>query len=532
MGKAKKLPPFEPEKRLGLIRMFMCGILLRSGVESLEFIVGNINYLFDKFADFSLMSPLTGGELLEILDSPRPAAAANQEDDSQEFHFLHDGKVYCSSTFGHDTDAEEAKMHAKDMLELRIPVEREFYSSGALLNTRDVIGEKSGHDQKFLRYLKNSYKMPSEDAHATLKTTIAELLSSTNNDSILAWLLGSSGLTPACTREYDEFARFLWPVFNTSPRWVFHGYTQQQLVDKGVESPLILSRQQLADEITAFMEDYFKKNPDKRRPAPAGEEDEGCGEQDDGLDEDPPPEEFVEAMSESLRRRIASLLPDANRLRAKFDFSIVKNPEWRRKALNSKYLLKAFMGKSIPLLAKTEMRESDFDRATKNLEFAPDFPENLRTEYATLYALLLDDSAGEPPVNHIINKYSNCDATKTLSSIVCRFLEHYRYSCFELQAVRTGLGFKCRDMFSGEELFIVDEKVSDETGIKGSALFTGLIPCNDAYIQLGPSNLFIQTTAAEAFADALDMLDIAGTPPKNLTYTQQARLARYVLAKE
>lgn len=523
-----KFPPFEPEKRLSFIRIFMYGILLRSGVESLEFIVDNINYLFDKYADFSLMAPVTEGELLEILDSPRPATAANQEDDSQEFHFLHDGKVYCSSTFSHNTDTEEAKTYAGDLLELRIPAEREFYSSGALLNTSDTIGEKSAHAQKFLRYLKNSYKMPSEDARETLKTTLSKLISSANNDDILAWLLDISGLTPACTREYDEFARFLWLVFNTSPRWVFHGYTQQQLVDKGVESPLILSRQQLADEITAFMEDYFKKNPDKRRPAPDDEEDE-YGEQDDALDEDQLPEELAEAMSESLRRRITSLLPDANRLHAKFDFSIVKNPAWRREALNSEYLLKAFMGKSVPLLVKTEMRESDLPRATKNLEFAPNFPKFLRTEFATLYALLIDDSAGDPPVNHIIDKYSGSDAAGILPGLVCRFLEHYRYSCFEIQAVRTGLGFKCRDMFSGKELFVVDEKVSNETGIKGCALFTGLIPCNEAFVQLGPSNLFIPTTAAEAFADALDMLGITGTPPKDLTYSQLARLARYAL---
>ena len=103
-------------------------------------------------------------------------------------------------------------------------------------------------------------------------------------------------------------------------------------------------------------------------------------------------------------------------------------------------------------------------------------------DVATCFAATVDDGQGEPAMRRIDKRRD-----ELVDDIDRRALDYFlnaRFTWLEILAVKSGVGYKCRDLLTGEELFLMSKSVADGD-VRGAVIFTPVSPIGDVYLSLG-----------------------------------------------
>ena len=150
--------------------------------------------------------------------------------------------------------------------------------------------------------------------------------------------------------------------------------------------------------------------------------------------------------------------------------------------------------------------------------------KGLRSEFdlfVSEFTLLLDDEAKETPCQKVL---ANRDAFDEIDKRAATYYENFRFTCLEILAVKAGVGMKCRDLLTDEDLFLMEKSFS-QGDVKGELLLASIAPMEDVYISVG-NILPLPRENARAILDRA--LDQAGIPPERpirLSFDQQRKLA-------
>jgi hypothetical protein len=165
----------------------------------------------------------------------------------------------------------------------------------------------------------------------------------------------------------------------------------------------------------------------------------------------------------------------------------------------------------------SETTDARFGLAKENGgRFPPEF-----SLFLSEFTLLLDDEAKETPCQKVLAKRDDFDE---IDSRAATYYENFRFTCLEILAVKAGVGVKCRDLLTGEDLFLMEKSFS-QGDVKGVILFASIAPMEDVYISVGNILPLPRENARAIFNRALDQAGIPSKCPIRLSFDQQRKLA-------
>lgn len=249
------------------------------------------------------------------------------------------------------------------------------------------------------------------------------------------------------------------------------------------------------------------------------EADKGGDKENDDYDEY---DDYGEEESEEIR---VEDLPPA-KYTGPFDFKRVKDAKWREKVLCEYDCAHIAANKFIERVVFREMKPEERRDAAKRLGFEAD-PDTGFTEDSGFdmmigdFASMMDDQHGEPAIKRVLKRKGELDE---LDRAVAEYFENYRYTWLEVLAVKSGLGLKCRDLLTGEELFLMDPNLSTQD-VKGMTTCIGIAPMGEVYFALGASRLIRFNDPSFLLSSVLADLGVSSEKPVELSFADQARFA-------
>jgi hypothetical protein len=138
------------------------------------------------------------------------------------------------------------------------------------------------------------------------------------------------------------------------------------------------------------------------------------------------------------------------------------------------------------------------------------------------FATMVDDQHGEPAIKRILKRKDKLE--NKYDRAAAEYYENYRYTWLEVLAVKSGVGMKCRDLLTGEELFLMETSFS-KGDVKGMTVCAGIAPMGSVYLSLGvihPSNFENPSIILKI---VLTHLGLQTELPIRLSFADQARFA-------
>ena len=111
-----------------------------------------------------------------------------------------------------------------------------------------------------------------------------------------------------------------------------------------------------------------------------------------------------------------------------------------------------------------------------------------------------------------------------LGRAASEYYENYRYTWLEVLAVKAGVGVKCRDLLTGEELFLMEQSFS-LGDVKGMTICAGIAPMGEVYLVLGVIHPTHFDNPAAILKIVLAHLGLPTELPVSLSFSDQARFA-------
>ena len=239
---------------------------------------------------------------------------------------------------------------------------------------------------------------------------------------------------------------------------------------------------------------------------------------DDGYDDDADYDDELEMGS-------IEELPPA-KYTGPIDFKFVKDPVERERVLYDYDSVRAVTREFVRNVVMYELTSEERRDAAKRLGFAID-PKSGRIADPTLdmvagdFASMMDDQHGEPAIKRILRRFEKLG---DYNRAAAAYYENYRYTWLEVLAVKTGVGMKCRDLLTGDELFLMEKSFS-RGDVKGMTVCAGIAPMGKVYLPLGcihPANFESPATILKI---VLTHLGLPIETPIKLSFAEQARFA-------
>lgn len=209
-----------------------------------------------------------------------------------------------------------------------------------------------------------------------------------------------------------------------------------------------------------------------------------------------------------------------------FDFKKVKNAEWRDKILWTYDAVLVVTRDFVKYVVIREVSDGERRDAAKRLEFPVDPNTGLILGrnfdiVAGDFAAMMDDQHGEPALKRVLKRK---DKLSEFDRAAAEYYENYRYTWLEILAVKAGLGMKCRDLLTGEEIFLMEMSFS-QSNVKGMTICAGIAPMGEVYLTLGALLQSNFDKPAVILKLVLSCLGIDSTLPIKLSFSDQARFA-------
>ena len=376
-------------------------------------------------------------------------------------------------------------------VDLKMPDEDVFFSY------EDPMGdEETPQAKKLAKFLKKEYHVTGLDADMAVMGIQSELR--VNGDTLanaLEYVRDECDFSPEDQDGVNRLIDALYPVVSTTRTWDYRGHTAREMADLG-----------LIDWLAA------EKVPDVF----GFEEDGGADCDDDGYDDYDVEDGELVKLEE---------LPPA-KYTGPVDFKFVKDPAKREKAIYDYDGVRAVTREFVRHVVMHELTQEERRDAAKRLGITTD-PKTGFILDANLdmvagdFAAMMDDQHGEPAIRRVLRRMDTLDGYDRAAAA---YYENYRYTWLEVLAVKAGVGMKCRDLLTGEELFLMEKSFS-LGDVKGMTVCAGIAPMGDVYLVLGvihPANF---ENPATILRIVMTHLGLPTEPPIQLSFADQARFA-------
>jgi len=135
------------------------------------------------------------------------------------------------------------------------------------------------------------------------------------------------------------------------------------------------------------------------------------------------------------------------------------------------------------------------------------------------FVTFMDDADGGPIVRRLTKRKDKMDA---FGRLALEYFSNTRSTWLVIEAAKAGCGVKCRDLMTGEELFLIDRSVS-AGDVKGRTFCLGVIPMDDVYISSGTGSLVYLKDPEAEFREVFSQVGLLDTRPIRLSFHDQAR---------
>ena len=209
------------------------------------------------------------------------------------------------------------------------------------------------------------------------------------------------------------------------------------------------------------------------------------------------------------------------------DFKFVKDPVERDRMLWDYDGVRIVTREFVRHVVIPESTHEERLDAAKRLGFPIDEERGCVTDpnldmVAGDFATMMDDQHGEPAIKRILKRKGKLE--NRYDRAAAEYYENYRYTWLEVLAVKSGIGMKCRDLLTGEELFLMETSFS-KGDVKGMTVCAGIAPMGSVYLVLGvihPANFENPATILKI---VLTHLGLQTELPIKLSFADQARFA-------
>ena len=180
---------------------------------------------------------------------------------------------------------------------------------------------------------------------------------------------------------------------------------------------------------------------------------------------------------------LSEILPPAEYPKGSVDFSFAKDKARRERALadyqNVRNVTSDFV-REVVMKALT-------DKARKAAARRLGFPQAKQVDRLAMtydmvagdFASMMDDQSGEPLIRRILAHPEKLEKHHQLGAA---YYANYKYAWLVVEAVKAGVGLKCRNLMNGEELFLMETSRSCDADVKGSTICAGIAPMGDVYL--------------------------------------------------
>ena len=378
-------------------------------------------------------------------------------------------------------------------VDLRMPDEDVFFCY------EDPMGDEETPEAEGLaEFLAKEYHLGELDADMAVMDIQSELR--INGDTLtnaLEYVRYECDFGPEDQDGVERLVDAVSPVVSTTRTWAYRGHTAREMSDLG-----LISR--LATEKVPDVFGFYKAD------------DAGCD--DDDYDDYEDEEEGEPVKLEEL--------PPA-KYTGPVDFKFVKDPAKREKAIYDYEGVRIVTREFVRHVVMHELTQKERRDAAKRLGFAIDPKAGFISDanldrVAGDFAAMMDDQHGEPAIKRVLRRKDKLE--HELDRAAAAYYENYRYTWLEVLAVKAGVGMKCRDLLTGEELFLM-EKGFSLGDVKGRTVCAGIAPMGNVYLALGcihPANF---ENPATILRIVMTHLGLPTTPPIRLSFADQARFA-------
>ena len=456
-----------------------------------------------------ISDPMGENEFLDIAD-----ALLTKELDDTWFSVWLDDKSGIRRVVYHDLAAvdhppgeEPPPDEAKRMIDKRIAETIEdFHAVDLKMPDEDVFfcyedpmcDEDTPEAAKFAKFLKKEYHISQLDADMAVMGIQADLR--VNGDTLtnaLEYVRYECDFSPEDQEGVERLVDAVSPVVSTTRTWDYRGHTAREMSDLGLISRLAAEK----------VPDVF-----------------GLGETDnDGYDDDYDEEDYYDDLGDPID---IDELPPA-KYTGPVDFKFVKDAAKREKAIYDYEGVRIVTREFVRHVVMHELTQKERREAAKRLGFTTD-PKTGFILDANLdmvagdFAAMMDDQHGEPAIKRILKRKDKLE--NEYDRAAAAYYENYRYTWLEVLAVKAGVGMKCRDLLTGEELFLMEKSLS-LGDVKGMTVCAGIAPMGDVYLALGcihPANFENPATILKI---VMTHLGLPTEPPIRLSFADQARFA-------
>ena len=209
------------------------------------------------------------------------------------------------------------------------------------------------------------------------------------------------------------------------------------------------------------------------------------------------------------------------------DFKFVKDAARREKALYDYEGVRIVTREFVRHVVVPESTQQERRAAAKRLGIHVDGKSGLILDpnldmVVGDFATMMDDQHGEPAIKRVLKRKDKLE--NKYDRAAAEYYENYRYTWLEVLAVKAGIGMKCRDLMTGEELFLMETSFS-RGDVKGMTVCAGIAPMGSVHLVLGvihPANFENPATILKI---VLAHLGLPTELPVRLSFADQARFA-------
>lgn len=456
--------------------------------------------------------PLTAAEIDEIMSLPLPD---DLDLDSEEIWFTRcvvTAVPFVVSRLGflisQDDSNETADEHAvrAEIAEFAVSTPRILPEDDFLVYEEPKAFEETAVTKKFARYLQSQHGFD-EDADISVWDLQEEIRYAPSMRGALISARNTLRLEIRDRPAFEKLVSALTPLLRNTRTWDYRGHTERELVEAHVlDEYEPINGQDIFDW---FMDDLNGgATPDDES---ATLEDEGEQDwQEDAWD--------TGRLSDD---ELESILPPAEYPVVPVDFTFVKDRVKREQVLIDYENVRNVTADFVRDIVIPQLTDKARRAAARRLGFKTPLSNN-HDILAGDFGAMLDDQDGEPLIRRIL---SHPEKLSKYHQLGARYYANYRYAWLVVEAVKVGVGLKCRDLLSGQELFLMEMGFSQTPNVKGMTVCAGIAPMGDVYLNLGALQPADFESSAVVHRLVRQQLGLPLDGPLELSTADQARFA-------
>ena len=402
-----------------------------------------------------------------------------------------DGTPRYSGGVDKEIDRHIAKVRSRFLdVPKKILSEREF-----LEYEEPMYSEETPEADEVAKFLSEEYGIGSDDAETDVWGFQGHLrFNGATQTLLLEYIRDNCDYAPENWDAMERLIRATGPLVAVTRTWYFRGHTGSELANLG-----LLPRVEREDIYDVFGLDDDDDVSRKR------DEDDFSRDDDRGEPvrlEELPPAEYT----------------------GPIDFKFVKDAAKRERKLFEYEGVRIVTDDFIRREVMRELKPAETADAAKLLGIRLDgepYAVSQRVEdIATSFAVMVDSRLGEPVIRRIDKRRD-----ELVDDIDRRALDYFlnaRFTWIEILAVKSGVGYKCRDLLTGEELFLMSKAVA-AGDVRGAVIFTPISPIGDVYLSLGVVQPVLFPEPQTVLKSVLDDLKIPDARPIRLSPDDHVR---------